>query len=288
MPASCSVQRPSRSISRRCLEFILKWNWHLGQTWRLASRSLRKTMVRQDSHLTHSPSVRTRRSSGGVVCSIDFLSRLNQAMRESRQFSVISFKFPEEKPRAACSSCFFESSVSSSQCLIVDPPLSQYTLGVGVFHLAHLGDEVGELDKLGMGVAAGADNVHALRAIFQRFDDFAGVEHFVADGVIDLVENDEVVLSAVDGVAAGLPTFLCELDVGRIGFGAADFDEAAAHGADFEFVVTQHFGGVEFAVVPGTLDELDHQHAQALAHGAKGGAERAGSLALARPGVNDE
>src|SRR5712664_1963082 len=90
MPASCSVQRPSRSISRRCLEFILKWNWHLGQTKRFASRSLRKTIVRQDSHLTHRPSVRTRRSSGGVVCSIDFLSRLNQAMEESCQCSVIS------------------------------------------------------------------------------------------------------------------------------------------------------------------------------------------------------
>src|SRR5712664_4787552 len=92
MPASCSVQRPSRSISRRCLAFILKWNWHLGQTKRFASRSLRKTIALQDSHLTHRPSVRTRRSSGGVVCSIDFLSRLNQAMEESCQFSVISFE----------------------------------------------------------------------------------------------------------------------------------------------------------------------------------------------------
>src|SRR5438309_3146999 len=97
MPASCSVQRPSRSISRRCLEFILKWNWHLGQTKRFASRSLRKTIVRQDSHLTHKPSVRTRRSSGGVVCSIDFLSRLNQAMEESQQFKVETKSFPSEQ-----------------------------------------------------------------------------------------------------------------------------------------------------------------------------------------------
>src|SRR6266446_4153066 len=125
-------------------------------------------MVRQDSHLTHSPSVRTRRSSGGVVCSIDFLSRLNQAMRESRQFSVISFKFREEKPRAACSSCFFESSVSSSQCLIVDPPLSQYTLGVGVFHLAHLGNQVGEFDECNEVVLATRNGVAARLAPFLR------------------------------------------------------------------------------------------------------------------------
>src|ERR1700747_3621679 len=99
MPASCSVQRPSRSISRRCLEFILKWNWHLGQTKRFASRSLRKTMVRQDSHLTHRPSVRTRRSSGGVDCSIDFLSRLNQAMRK---LTVESLKLKEETAHVVC------------------------------------------------------------------------------------------------------------------------------------------------------------------------------------------
>src|SRR6202521_4971184 len=136
MPASCSVQRPSRSISRRCLEFILKWNWHLGQTKRFPSRSLRKTMVRQESHLTHRPSVRTRRSSGGVLCSIAFLSRLNQVM-------------------------------SSQQCgLIVDSPLRQYTLRVRVFHLAHLGNQVCELGYLPMGISASADYVDALRPIF--------------------------------------------------------------------------------------------------------------------------
>src|SRR5256886_3892814 len=100
MPASCSVQRPSRSISRRCLEFILKWNWHLGQTKRFVSRSLRKTMVRQDSHLTHNPSVRTRRSSGGVDCSIDFLSRLNQAMEKVCKFSVISSQLRKKNETA--------------------------------------------------------------------------------------------------------------------------------------------------------------------------------------------
>ena len=95
-------------------------------------------MVRQDSHLTHRPSVRTRRSSGGVVCSIAFLSRLNQA-------------------------------IVGRSSLVVDSPLRQYTLRVRVFHLAHLGDQVGQLDQLRMRVSAGADHVHALRAILQRF-----------------------------------------------------------------------------------------------------------------------
>src|SRR5258706_12073982 len=206
MPASCSVERPSRSISRRCLEFILKWNWHLGQTKRLASRSLRKTIVRQDSHLTHRPSVRTRRSSGGVDCSIDFLSRLNQAMEESCQFSVISFQLNTEKQD--CTGCrvrLFELLPLNFQLLVVDPPLSQYTLGVGVFHLAHLGDQVGELDELGMCVAASADDVDTLGAILEGLDDFFGIEHFVADGVVDFVKHHEVIFAAVDGLAARLP-----------------------------------------------------------------------------------
>src|SRR5260370_8499930 len=151
MPASCAVQRPSRSISRRCLEFILKWNWHLGQTKRLASRSLRKTMVRQDSHLTHRPSVRTRRSSGGVDCSIDFLSRLNQAIEESCQFSVISFQLNAEKQdRAGCWVRPFELLPSNSSLLVVDPPLSQYTLAVRDFHLAHPPLPLGALHALRM------------------------------------------------------------------------------------------------------------------------------------------
>src|SRR6266436_1360470 len=134
MRASCSVHRPSSNISSRCFAPILKWNWHLGQTSRLASRSLRKTIVRQDSHLTHKPSVRTRRSSGGVDCSIDFLSRLNQAMEESCQFLVISFQWnPEKRDRAGCWVRLFKLLPLNFQLLVVDPPLSQYTLGVGVF-----------------------------------------------------------------------------------------------------------------------------------------------------------
>src|SRR5215472_4225420 len=79
-----------------------------------------------------------------------------------------------------------------------------------------------------------------------------------------------------------------ELDIFGISFGAADFDEAASHRANFEFVVAERFGGVKFAVMPGAFDELNHQDAQTLAYGTERGAQRAGSLAFARPGVNDE
>src|SRR5712691_2895418 len=96
MEASCSVHWPSSSSSRRLVAFNLKWNWHFGQTFQLASRSFFQTMARQASHLIHSPSVLTRRSSGGVACSIGFFSRLNQAIREvhSRELTVDSKSAP--------------------------------------------------------------------------------------------------------------------------------------------------------------------------------------------------
>src|ERR1700688_2834559 len=258
MPASCSVQRPSRSISRRCLEFILKWNWHLGQTKRFASRSLRKTMVRQESHLTHRPSVRTRRSSGGVLCSMAFLLRLNPVI-DSQQWA-----------------------------LIVDSPLRQYTLRVRVFHLAHLGDQVSQLGYLWVGVSAGANYMNALWAIFQRLCDFAGVEHFVTDGVIDFVEDHQIVFPAVNCFATCLPALLRQLDIFGIRFGATDLYETAPHGSNFKLVIAQHFGGVQLAVMPGAFDELHHQDAHALAYGAKCRTQRASGLALAGPGINDK
>src|SRR5260370_24244523 len=130
-----------------------------------------------------------------------------------------------------------------------------------------------------MGVAAGADDVDALGTLFEGLDDFIGVDHFVADGVVDLIKNHEVVFAAVDGVAARLPALLRELDVGRISFTAGDFYEAAAHGADFKLFLAKHFGGFELAVVPRTLDELHHQHAQGPAHCAKTRSYAASGLA---------
>ncbi len=122
----------------------------------------------------------------------------------------------------------------------------------------------------------------------QRFDDAFGIEHFVADHVIDFVEHDEIVFFAVNLLAAEFPGLLAQPDVFGIGLGAANLDEAAAHGPDFEFVVAEHFRGVQFAVMPRAFDELHHHHAQTLAYGAKSGAQGAGRLALSRPGVNDQ
>src|SRR5882757_3685867 len=134
MRASCSVQRPSSSISRRCLAFILKWKPHLGQTRKFASKSFRNTMVRQDSHFTHRPSVRTLRSSGGVGCSMDFLSRLNQAIIEIASRRCQLAFGPEKGPRCTRG--------GGNATLIVYTTLGQNAFGVGVFDFAHFGDQV--------------------------------------------------------------------------------------------------------------------------------------------------
>src|ERR1700730_13115192 len=257
MRASCSVQRPSRSISSRCLALILKWNWHFGQTRRLASRSLRKTMVRQDSHLTQRPSVRPRRSSGGVDCSIDFLSRLNQAIVKSHQRSVAG---RNKRPVSAQN--------AQNHRSIVYTTLGQNAFGVGVLHLAHFRDQVSQLDKLRMSVAARADHVDALGTALQRLH--------------------ELVRTAVDGVASSQPAVIRHLDVFGIGFRTADLHEAAAHRPDLELVVAEHFRSIELAVVPRALDELHHQDAKALPDRAKRSAKRTSRLALAGPGVNDQ
>src|SRR5260370_4843615 len=107
MEASCWVHWPSSSSSRRLVAFNLKWNWHFGQTFQLASRSFFQTMARQASHLIHSPSVLSRRSSGGVAWSIGFFSRLNQAIREvhSRRLTVDSKSFTQEECGRANNQC---------------------------------------------------------------------------------------------------------------------------------------------------------------------------------------
>src|SRR5229473_6623289 len=276
MRASCSVHRPSSSISSRCFAPILKWNWHFGHTSKFASRSLRNTIVRQDSHFTHKPSVRTRRSSGGVGCSIDFLSRLNQAMR-SFQRSVFR-----------CSFRRFPSSSPKSRASVIDSPLRQYTLRIRVFHLAHLRHQVRQFHQLGMRIPARADNVHALRPLPQRLHHLVRVQHLVADGVVDFIQHHQIVLAAINRVASRAPALLRHLDVFRIRLRPAHFHEASPHRPNLKLIVAQHLGRIQFPVVPRPFDELHHQHAKPLAHRANRRAQCARRLAFAWPGVNNQ
>ena len=138
-----------------------------------------------------------------------------------------------------------------------------------------------------MGVAAGENDVDHFRPRLERFDDFRRVEHAVADGVIDLVEDDHVPFARKDGLTRFFPGFFDEANVFGVGFRAADFDEAAAHLAQDE-VFAEGFRRVELAVVPGAFEELEHEDAHAVADRAQRGAHRSRGLALARTGVDED
>src|SRR5258707_1459018 len=106
-----------------------------------------------------------------------------------------------------------------------------------------------------MGVAAGADHMDAFGAATQGLNNHFGLQDFAADDVIYFVQDDEIIFFGIDGVAAGLPTLFRELDIFGIGLRAANFHKAATHRTNFKFVIAQHFGGVEFAIVPRTFYE---------------------------------
>src|SRR5258708_21249662 len=63
---------------------------------------------------------------------------------------------------SAVDACF-QRKASNIQLLVVDSPLSQYTLRVRVFHLAHLRDQVGQFHQLRMRVPPRANYVYPLR-----------------------------------------------------------------------------------------------------------------------------
>jgi len=65
----------------RCLEFILKWNWHLGQTKDWLRGPCGRLMAAQDSHLTTAFWYARARSSGGVDCFDRFFVALKPSHR---------------------------------------------------------------------------------------------------------------------------------------------------------------------------------------------------------------
>src|SRR3989441_3772785 len=152
------------------------------------------------------------------------------------------------------------------RCSIVNASLGQNTLRIRGLDLAPLGNQVRQFHQLGIGIAAGADHVHALGTFGQGLDHFFRVEHTVADDVVDFIEHHEIVLPAVDLRAAELPGLLAEPEVFRVGFRASDLDEAAAHRTNLHLIVAQHFRRVEFAIMPRAFDELHHQHARSEEH----------------------
>src|SRR3954465_14401343 len=188
-----------------------KWRSHLVQTFQFASRSFFQMTWRQSSHFTHSPSVRTRFS---AVASISSFSRLNQ---DIRAFLVFRFWFLEKRA----------SNQERETYSVLDAALRQHAFLICVLYLLHLGHRVGELDDRRVRVASSQYYMHLLWFGLQSRHHLGGIEHFVPDGVIDLVENDQVPLCGLDRLLGFAPRFFNHADVFGIGLRAADFNEAA-------------------------------------------------------------
>src|SRR5450631_1683662 len=88
-------------MSSRSRAPILKWCWHLGQTFRFASRSALKMTARQPTHLIHKPSVRTVLPAasapplGPAPDSYSPSSRLNQDIQTLSVLTAVSPHFSQ-------------------------------------------------------------------------------------------------------------------------------------------------------------------------------------------------
>src|SRR6201987_2251842 len=96
---------------------------------------------------------------------------------------------------------------SSLPLLILNALLCQDSLFVGVLDLAHFGDSVGQLDNCRVGVPARQYNMHHLRLVLEAGGDSGGIEHAIADGIVDFVQNHEIPVAGLDGLFGLQPGF---------------------------------------------------------------------------------
>src|ERR1700677_1544989 len=151
----------------------------------------------------------------------------------------------------------------------LDAALSEDPLLVSVLDLTHLRDRIGELNQNGMSITAREDDVHHLRLLPQHLRHLFRIEHLVTDGVVDLIEKDEVPLARQNSLGCLGPGLLDHAKILRIGLRPTNLHEAAAQLPD-DKVLAHRGGRIKLAVVPRALEELQNQHAHPIA----GGTER--------------
>ena len=78
------------------------------------------------------------------------------------------------------------------QLSVLDSSLRHHALFVGVLYLAHFCHGVGDFQDCRVRISARQDYVYHLRFPLQAFDDLRRIKHAVADGVVNLVQNDKV------------------------------------------------------------------------------------------------
>src|SRR6266542_321001 len=157
----------------------------------------------------------------------------------------------------------------------LDSLLAADALVEGMLELAHLGDEVGDLDQRRGGVATGDDDVLEAGAVAQHVDHFGGIDPAERHRIGELVEDQHVVRRVADA----------PLDLGPAL--AGEPGPAVAHALPGD--VAQPLGRLPLADAPlAGLHELVDADPVAAGPGAQHDAERGGGLAFALAGVDDQ
>src|SRR5262245_42556697 len=154
-----------------------------------------------------------------------------------------------------------------------------------MFDQCHLGDEVGGVDQLLLGVAAGQHDMRQRRlGVLKEIDDLGDVEIIIAQCDVDLVEHDHAQGLVRDQLLGLLPAGAGRSDVARAVLRFPG--KAFAHRMELAELAKMPGQEPPFAGVPRALDELHHGARHAMRDAAQDHAEGRGGFSLARAGMD--
>src|SRR6516164_4388596 len=157
----------------------------------------------------------------------------------------------------------------------------------GVLHQRHLGDEIGNVDQLLLGIAAGEHDMRHLRfRCLQEIDDLVHVEVIVAQRDIDLVEHDHAQACVADQRFRFLPA--CPRGGDVAGAVLRFPGKAFAHRVELAELAEMRGQQPSLAGIPGALDELHDRTGKAVRDAAQDHAEGGGGFSLSRAGMDDD
>src|SRR6516162_7518072 len=188
----------------------------------------------------------------------------------------VSPRFPFIPPVAS----FLWRSIRSSK---LDSFLRRDALFEGVFQQAHLRGQIRNLQDFWFSIAPRQDDVTHVGFGFQEVDDLFGGEKSVAQRVVDLVQDHNVVIPRGDLLDGGLPGGAHH---GFINLNVLTFPgETLAHRVDFK--AAKPGRAAQLTALPFPFEELQHDHAHAVATGPKGNSQGRRGFSFAVTGVDD-
>src|SRR6516162_6495601 len=167
----------------------------------------------------------------------------------------------------------------------LDPDLGLDAAAERVLDKGHFGYQIGRLDELGPGIAAGHDDVQVTRLGLQCRDDFVERQVVVAQHDVELVEQHQPVGAIGDHRLGRLPRLARGGDVAGPILGVPG--EALAH-RPASHELTEPLERDALAGGPHALDELDDADPHAVAETTQHYPKCGGRLAFSLTGMDDQ